>query len=162
MKVLLMTLVVWVTAATLSASIGPPVDVGTRAKGAARVVVARVADAYSTFGTTRDGDQRILTQLQLQVDEVLKGTPASIIPVTIEGGTVGELTNRISDMPTMRVGERGVFFLDADGAGGHEPHRRGLGILKLDETDHVRGSELTLAQVRTMVRGAANGRGGVR
>ena len=40
----------------------------------------------------------------------------------------------------MQSGDRGVFFLDDDGSGGHVPHDRGHGVLKLDGSDRVEGS----------------------
>jgi hypothetical protein len=81
-----------------------------------------------------------------------------VTTVTVEGGTVGDLTLRVSDMQELKEGERAVFFLDADGIS-NVPHGRGRGILKLDDNDHVQGSTLTLDQVKDAVRGA-NARGG--
>jgi hypothetical protein len=61
-------------------------------------------------------------------------------------------------MQELKEGERAVFFLDADGLG-NVPHGRGRGILKLDDGDNVKDSNLTLQQVKDAVRGA-NGKGG--
>jgi hypothetical protein len=152
------SLMVCVAAATVFASNQRPVDIDTRAKGASQVVVARVVDTFSTFGVTEHGDQVILTHTQLQVEEALKGSPNQLVPLTIEGGTVGDLTLRVSDMPTLKNGDRGVFFLDADGHGGNRPHGRGLGVLKLDANNVVSGSDLTLVDIRKMVRAAGGQR----
>lgn len=157
MRVVPVCAVVCIAAATLSASVGIPVDVGTRTKGAGQVVIATVTDVYSTFGTTPHGDRVIFTHAQLQVEEVLKGSAPASVPLTIEGGTVGDVTLRVSDMPTLRVGERGVFFIDAGADGRGRPHGRGLGIVKLDVNDRVKGSELTLGDVKKQVRAAVNG-----
>ena len=55
----------------------------------------------------------------------------------------------------MSVGERGVFFLDETPSGSHVPHRKGQGILKLDDTDQVKGSSLHLQDIRDAAKAAA-------
>jgi hypothetical protein len=61
---------------------------------------------------------------------------------------------RVSDLPTLATGERAVFFLTPGPDGEFKPHMRGLGILKLDDTDTVRGTSLTVNEIRRAVRGA--------
>jgi hypothetical protein len=146
-----------VSAASATAEVGPPTDLATHARGAGKVVVARVTDVHSTFATNRFGDQLIVSNAVLEVVETLKGAPQAVTTVTVEGGTVGDLTLRVSDMQELKAGDRAVFFLDDDGSG-NVPHGRGRGILKLDDGDKVKDSNLTLAQVKDAVRGA-NGNG---
>jgi hypothetical protein len=74
------------------------------------------------------------------------------VGVDVEGGTIGDLTLRVSDMPTFQRGERAVFFLSQGPVGNLVPHRRGLGVLKLDAQGRIRGSNVTLAEVRAAVR----------
>jgi len=155
-------LIACVATATLAASQGPPVDIGTRAKGAEHVVVASVANLHSTFELSPHGDQVIVSHIQLQVEETLKGASAAALALTVEGGTVGDLTMRVSDMPTLKAGERAVFFLDSAASGGYRSHGRGLGILKLDASDRIQGSTLTRGDVRGMVRAAVTEAGGQR
>jgi len=155
-------LIACVATVTLSASQGPPVTIGTRAEGAEHVVVASVANVQSTFDRTPHGDQVIVSHIQLQVEETLKGASAAALSLTVEGGTVGDLTMRVSDMPTLKAGERAVFFLDSAAAGDHRSHGRGLGILKLDGSDRVQGSTLTRGDVRSMVRATVTSAGGQR
>ena len=148
----LVCVVAYALLANLSASMRTPVDIGTRARGASRIVVASVVDVQSTFGVSPHGDQLIVSNARLQIEETLKGPFADSLNLTVEGGTVGDLTLRVSDMPTLEAGERAVFFLDpTTTSGGYLPHLRGLGILKLDTTDRIRGANLTLADVRRMV-----------
>ena len=158
MKSWLAIAMVCVSASTARAEIGPPTDVAAHSRGAGKVVVARVATVHSTFATNRFGDQLIVSNAVLEVLETLKGNPQAVTTVTVEGGTVGDLTLRVSDMQELKEGDRAVFFLDDDGTG-HVPHGRGRGILKLDDGDKVQGSNLTLQQVKDAVRGA-NGKGG--
>jgi hypothetical protein len=64
------------------------------------------------------------------------------------------MTSRVSDRPTLSPGERPVFFLTPGAGGEFKPHLRGQGILKLDAANTVRGSSLTVDELRRVVRGA--------
>ena len=143
------------TATDLSAEIAPSASVAARTRGAGRVVVARVADVHARFDSNRFGDQLIISTAVLEVLETLKGNPAATLLVAIEGGTVGDLTLKVSDLPTVSAGERAVFFLDASGAT-HVPHERGRGILKLSAADRVEGTAVTLDSIRQQVRSAVS------
>jgi hypothetical protein len=103
------------------------------------------------FGTGPFGDQLILTRALVRVEETLKGPSEETVSVTVEGGTIGDLTLRVSDMPSLRRGERAVFFLRQN-PDGHVPEGRGHGVLKLDGGDRVTDSELTLEDVRRRAR----------
>jgi len=141
-------------ASSLSAAGGPPVDIRTRAQGAERIVVATIVDVHASFERNSFGDQIIVSHAVLQLEETMKGPPADRLELDVEGGTVGDLTLRVSDMPSVRRGERAVFFINRGPAAAHVPHLRGLGILELDANDTVRNSSLTLQAIRTAVRGA--------
>ena len=154
MRLGLALLMVCLTAVESFASDGAPVSVATRAKGATRVVVGVVTEVESRFDVNEAGDRLIFTTAWLRVDETLKGTVANALPVDIEGGTIGELTLKVSDMTPLRKGDRAVFFLTTTRNGKNVPHRRGLGILKLDRTGKVENKKTTLAEVRAMVRAA--------
>jgi len=160
MKKWLAVAMVCVSASAVRAEVGPPTDLAAHSRGAGKVVVARVSTVHSTFASNRFGDQLIVSNAVLEVLETLKGESQAVTTVTVEGGTVGDLTLRVSDMQQLKEGDRAVFFLDADGIS-NVPHGRGRGIMKLDETDQVKGSNLTLGQVKDAVRNAnANGKGG--
>jgi hypothetical protein len=116
-----------------------------------------VLDVRAQFATNRFGDQLIVSTAVLEVDETLKGAPATTLEVEVEGGTVGDLTLKVSDLPSLEAGERGVFFLDAGRGGVNLPHDRGRGILKLTQGDQVQNSGLTLAQLRQQIRAAIGG-----
>jgi hypothetical protein len=154
MRTVLVCLAGCVLATNLHVYGAQPVDIPTRAKGADRVVLATVVDVNATFATTEHGDQIILSQVTLQIDDTLKGPSRDTqLTVDVEGGTVGDLTLGVSDMPSVRHGERAVFFLRVT-AGRHVPHLRGQGIIKLQPDDSVQGTSLTLDAIRSMVRGA--------
>ena len=154
MKKALLAVALTCASAMVYAEIGPPDDVASRARGAGRIVVARVIDVHAQFETNRFGDQLIVSSALLEVIENLKGAPVATLHVSVEGGTVGDLTLKVSDMPAVRTGDRAVFFLDQGAGDNQVPHQRGRGILKLADTDRIEGSTLTLAELRQQVRGA--------
>lgn len=161
MSRLLATLLLVGLATTASAEVGPPTDVASRARGAGKVVVARIQSVHAQFETNRFGDQLIVSHAVLDVLETWKGQPESVVRVAVEGGTVGDLTLRVSDLPSIAEGDRAVFFLVADANGEHRPHERGRGILKLNDGDRVEGTAVSMDDLRQQVRSAAaQGRGG--
>jgi hypothetical protein len=131
---------------------GPPLDIPERLRGADAAVVARIAGLTTTLERNQWGDELIVSHAVLDVQETLKGRPLRQQTVAIEGGTYEGYTMRVSDLPEVAVGERGVFLLKAAPGGRNVPHLRGLGLLMLDETDHVRGSSLSLDMIRGMSR----------
>ena len=160
MKRLLVVLALVGAAAPARAQGGPPADVASRAKGAGRVVVAEITAVRAQFETNRFGDQLIVSHAVLAVLETLKGAPAATLNLAVEGGTVGDLTLKVSDLPSIAEGERAMFFLDSSSDGNHTPHGRGWGIVKLDATNHAEGSGESLDNLREQVRSAVSGRGG--
>jgi len=122
------------------------------------VVLATVTDVESEFGENAYGDRLILSQVRMQVNETMKGAHEGSLVVTLEGGTVGDLTLDVSDMPTMEKGERAVLFLSSTPGGSYVPSGRGAGVVKVDDDDRVVGENLTIDDVRAAVK-ASQGRG---
>jgi hypothetical protein len=142
--------------ASLSATAAAqPSDIASRARGAQKVVVALVADVQPRFETNEFGDRLIVSEMVLEVEETLKGPQSPVLLATVEGGTIGELALRVSDMPEMKRGDRAVFFLNPTRSGGHVPHDRGRGIVSVDAAGRTDESTLTLDDVRQAVRGSA-------
>jgi len=148
------TVLVCLLATTVASAQSLPVDIGVRAKEASRIVVATVREVISRFGTNASGDQLIYSDVSLDVSETLKGAHVQILTVTVEGGEIGDLALRVSDIPVVRRGERAVYFLDRSPRGEWVPHRRGLGILKLDGADRLPQNDLTLPQARVLIQNA--------
>ena len=141
---------------SVTASGGRPVDIPTRIKGADLVVVASAGQISPAWRRNAFGDQLIVSEVVLQVEESLKGTAQPTTLMELEGGTIGGVTMRVSNLPDMRPGERAVLFLNRSTASPvFVPHLRGLGILKLDRDNHVQGSSLRLDDIRSMARGVA-------
>ena len=133
---------------------GPPADLTTLSRGADRVVVARVMHVDPVYQTNEFGDRLIISRTRLHIDAVLKGgrdADGDSVILELEGGTIGDITLDVSDLPTLERGERAVVFLRKNGRGAVVPHGRGEGILKLDSSDRVKGKPLTLSAVRQAV-----------
>jgi hypothetical protein len=118
------------------------------------VIVGRVIDVQARFESNRFGDQLIVSHAVMDVSETLKGAPQTIVNVAVEGGTVGDLTLEVSDMPVMEVGDEAVMFLDTPAQGDATPHDRGRGVMKLDGRRRVLGGGPSLDDVRNQVRSA--------
>ena len=130
---------------------GPPTPLAERARGAERVVVGRVASVAPLWQVNEFGDRLIVSVVRVVVSETLKGEPLPTVDVAVEGGTIGELTLRVSDQTSFSPGERAVFYLKRTARGTFVPHLRGEGLLKLDAANRVPGSSLTLEQIRREV-----------
>lgn len=132
------------------------VPASDRARGAEQVVVGHVSSVTPTWRDNDFGDRLIVSVVHVIVDETLKGPSPVAIDVEVEGGTIGSLTLRVSDLDTFVPGDRAVFYLEHNRRGGLIPHRRGLGLQKLDRTDRVFGGTMTLDQIRRDVRAGAS------
>ena len=153
-RVFLPCLTLFLTVTSASASFDPSVDVAKQAKGAKKVVLATVTDVNAEFGENEFGDRLIFSQVTLRVDETMKGAHEPSVVLSVEGGTVGELTLTVSDMPRMERGQRAVVFLAESNRGGNVPHGRGAGVLKLNDDDRVAGTSVSLDDVRKAVKAA--------
>lgn len=128
------------------------VPAAERASGAERVLVGHVLSVTPVWRDNDFGDHLIISIAHIAVDETLKGPSQSAVDVEIEGGTIGTLTLRVSDLEPFVPGDRAVFYLQHNRRGSLVPHRRGLGLQKLDRDGRVAGSAVTLDQVRRDVR----------
>jgi hypothetical protein len=118
-------------------------------------VVGRVSAVTPAWRDNDFGDRLITSIVRVTVDETLKGAHRQSIDVEIEGGTIDGLTLRVSDLDTFAPGDRAVFYLTQNRRGALVPHLRGLGLQKIDAAGRIRGSSVTLDQVRRDVRAGA-------
>ncbi len=128
------------------------VPLAERARGAEQVVVGRVASVTAVWRENDFGDRLITSVLRVAVDETLKGATQQVVDVEIEGGTIGGITLRVSDLDTFAPGDRAVFYLKQNRRGAFVPHLRDHGVQKIDRAGRVRGTSVTLEQVRRDVR----------
>lgn len=85
--------------------------------------VARTADAVvrgrverQASRWSRDG-RRILTDVDVVVDSAWKGAPPRRVRVTVSGGRVGRIAQRVDAAPAFEDGEDVVIFLARRGTG---------------------------------------------
>ena len=130
-----------------------PVPLADRARGSERVVVGRVTSVTPEWQINDYGDRLIVSVVRVSVTETLKGEATSTVDVDVEGGTIGDLTLRVSDQLTFTPGERATFFMRRNGRGRFVPHLRGQGSIKLDGSNRVPGTSLTLDEIRREVTG---------
>jgi hypothetical protein len=135
-------------AVRIDAADSVPVSLRERTRGAERVVVGHVTAVAPIWKVNDFGDRLIVSTVRVAVDETLKGQVQPTLDVEIEGGTIGNLTLRVSDETPFSPGERGVFYVRRNLRGSFVPHLRGLGLLKLDQANRVPGSSLTLSEIR--------------
>jgi hypothetical protein len=104
-----------------------------RLRGAERVVIGTVRSVVPYRGTNEHGDHLILSRISVDVEEPLRGDAAGPVTFELEGGTLGELTLDVSDLPKLKRGERCLFALRrARGLDAWLPSGRGNGILRLE------------------------------
>jgi hypothetical protein len=135
----------------LAASQETSVALAERGRGADRIVVGRVSSVTPQWHVNEFGDRLIVSTVRVSVEETLKGDAQSAVAVEIEGGTIGGLTLHVSDLTTFVPGDRAVFYLRRNARGAFVPHLRGQGLLKLDTSNRVAGTNLTLAEVRRTI-----------
>ena len=135
---------------SLAADTTVPTDLATRLRGASRTVVGSVTRLEARMVRTPRGDRMIVTRTWLHVEEALKGRRDSPLAVDVEGGTIGELSMRVSDIEPLKVGERAVVMMEPTADGGWRPHRRGLGLLRLTSDNRLRELGVSLADVRRL------------
>ena len=123
-------------------------DVISRARGAERVVVGTVDRVVPMAAQNEYGDQLIISRTTVVVEEVLRGSPTETLTVDIEGGTLDDLTLEVSDMPSVKQGDRGIFFVTRSAGDSHVLHRRGEGLLRLRQNEVVDRPGLTLDSIR--------------
>jgi hypothetical protein len=126
-----------------------------RARGAEQVVIGRVSSVTPVWRDNDFGDRLITSIVHVNVDETLKGASQPSMDVEVEGGTIGTLTLRVSDLEQLAAGDRAVFYLIHNRRGVFVPHLRGLGLQKVDGSGRIRGTSVTLDQVRRDVRAGA-------
>jgi hypothetical protein len=120
-------------------------------RGAERIVVGRVAAVSPRFATNEYGDRLIVSDVRIQVEEVLKGRADASLVMELEGGQIGDLRLEVSDLPEMAAGDRAVFFLRSGPSGKALPHARGQGIKRIDARGQISSENVTIGEIRRLV-----------
>jgi hypothetical protein len=97
-------------APALRATTVEPPSFDTLVSRADYVVRAVVKSATPEWHET-DGKRYISTVLELDVREVIKGTPPTPLMLTLLGGRIGEVEFAVTGMPIFEVGDESVLFV---------------------------------------------------
>ena len=142
-----------VLSAMTIASSGRVATLDERLAGSSNVVVATARSVSGEWRESQHGDRIIVSRVELEVTESLKGSASRTVLLELDGGTRDGVTLQVSGLPLLVSGDRAVFFLGATKGGVHSEYLRGQGILLLDGYDGVRGSSLRLNDIRAKARG---------
>lgn len=143
---------VFLWSGTLAAADNRSASVEELLKGAEKVVVATARSVNARWEQNSHGDRLIVSRILLEIDEKFKGEAGRAVWLDLDGGTLDGLTLSVSSLPSLRPGERAVFFLNAVDGDVHTPHMRGRGILLLNERNVIQGSSLHLDEIRAKAR----------
>lgn len=150
-KLFLMMLGMGLLALSLSATIMVPLTLPELTAKSDKVVVGTVQEMRTRWTTNQWGDELIVTDVAVAVEETLKGVGSNAITATIEGGRVGEVELVSTHMPTFKVGEKVVLFLV--GNDNELTVYSGLqGKLSVAEDGSIRGKNVSLDDVKLRVK----------
>lgn len=136
----------------------PPDGIADRARGADQVVVAQVVGVTPSYETNEYGDRLIVSHVDLNVEETLKGRAAHRASLDIAGGTIDGITLDVSHEPKVNLGERAVFFMKLQRNGKYGPHMGDQGVLALDTHNRVKGTTVDLQTLKQAIAAAEAGR----
>lgn len=76
------------------------------------IFVGEVMNVRSDWESTPTG-RAIVTYVTFRVEDVWKGQVGAVTQLEFLGGTVGDVGLRVEGMPTFRMGQRDVLFVDS-------------------------------------------------
>jgi hypothetical protein len=81
----------------------------------AELIFTGRAVAQRSEWSNLQGQKSIVTFVSFAVEKVHKGKADAVITLQFLGGTVGDVTMDVADMPRFRKGERAVLFIENNG-----------------------------------------------
>jgi hypothetical protein len=79
------------------------------------IFTGQVTSQHSEWRNT-GGQKSIVTLVSFRVQAVHKGSADSVVTLQFLGGTIGDTTLDVSEMPKFKQGERVVLFVEKNGA----------------------------------------------
>jgi subtilase family serine protease len=111
--VLLIFLVFSVSPKKAEAVLAPDYDFSSAVLKADLIVEGMVTEARSRWIDNPNG-KNIFTFVRIRVDRLIKGNPiAEDVEFRVMGGTVGDITQTVSDMPAFHPGEEAIVLLSS-------------------------------------------------
>lgn len=75
------------------------------------IVAGKVKKVESFYATNAWGDKLILSEVKLKVEKAIKGVAPDVVAFIVEGGTVGDVMLRVSNVPFFEEGDDFVVYL---------------------------------------------------
>lgn len=75
------------------------------------IVVGKVKEVESFYATNAWGDKLIMSEVKLKVEKAIKGVAPDVVAFIVEGGTVGDVMLRVSNVPFFEEGDDFVVYL---------------------------------------------------
>lgn len=95
--------------------------------------------------STSSDPGRLVTDIEIELEHTFKGEAPARVTVLQPGGTVGDLTQVVTHVPSFALGERVVLFLERRPAGRYRVIRGEQGKFNLDEaTGTARAGSMVL------------------
>jgi hypothetical protein len=82
---------------------------------AATIVRGEVTDVRSEWRDRQPGSGPIVTFVTVRVQQTLKGGPSPQLLLQFLGGTVGDQTLTVAEMPQFKIGDRDILFINDAG-----------------------------------------------
>ncbi len=90
-----------------------PMSFAEMLSAADTVVVAEAIDSRAEWVTTGP-NRAIVTRVTFRVTATFKGTERLLLPLEFLGGTVGNIRQQVSGVPTFDLGDRAVLFVSGE------------------------------------------------
>ena len=87
-----------------------PMSLAEMVNVADTIVVAEAIDSRAEWVTT-GSSRAIVTRVTFRVTDTLKGIQRLLLPLEFLGGTVGDIRQEVSGVPTFDIGDRAVLFV---------------------------------------------------
>lgn len=78
------------------------------------IFFGEVVDQRSSWQENRDG-RVIVTRVTFKIFQTLKGREAIQTQLEFLGGTIGDVTMAVEDVPQFRIGDRDILFVNTEG-----------------------------------------------
>lgn len=99
---------IWGTARAPQASMLRAMSLSELVASADQIVVAKVVSVNAAWDPSH---RKILSTIEVKIEESWKGLASGSLTIVQPGGTVGEIEMTVHGMPRFVVGERSVLFL---------------------------------------------------
>jgi len=80
-------------------------------KDASNIIAGKIKKIESFYETNKWGDTLIMSEVKLKVEKTIKGTLQDDVVFTVEGGRIGDVMLRVSNIPFFEEGDGIIVYL---------------------------------------------------